>query len=54
VLLGLSNGYLTSCAMIEAPSHVPPAWGDLAGNLMVCSLILGLCLGAAGGFLWLL
>ncbi|PSC75565.1 Equilibrative nucleoside transporter 4 [Micractinium conductrix] len=54
VLLGLSNGYLTSCSMIEAPLRVPPAAADLAGNTMVLFLILGLCLGAAASFLWLL
>ena len=54
VLLGTSNGYLTACAMIEGPSAVPPAAAELAGNLMVLFLILGLCIGAASGFLWLL
>jgi uncharacterized protein involved in exopolysaccharide biosynthesis len=40
--------------MIRAPSTVPPAAAGLAGNLMVLSLVLGLCLGAAASFLWLL
>lgn len=54
LLLGVSNGYLTGCAMVAAPSLVPPANGELAGNMMVLFLILGLCIGAGCGFLWLL
>lgn len=54
LLLGLSNGYLTGCAMMEAPALVPPAAAELAGNLMVLALIAGLCIGAGCGFLWLL
>lgn len=54
VLLGLSNGWLTSCAMIGAPQRVAASAAALAGNLMVLSLILGLCVGAFCGFLWLL
>ncbi|GAB4815688.1 hypothetical protein N2152v2_002734 [Parachlorella kessleri] len=54
LLLGLSNGYLTCCAMTTAPERVPPSLAALAGNLMVLSLVLGLCIGAACGFLWLL
>lgn len=53
-LLGASNGYLTACAMVEAPARVPPAAAEAVGNLMVLFLILGLCIGAACGFLWLL
>jgi equilibrative nucleoside transporter 1/2/3 len=52
--LGSSNGFVCACAMIRAPSTVPPAAAGLAGNLMVLSLVLGLCLGAAASFLWLL
>ena len=54
LLLGMSNGYLTCCAMTTAPERVPPSMAALAGNLMVLSLVLGLCIGAACGFLWLL
>ena len=53
-LLGVSNGHLTSVAMMAAPEAVPPGAASLCGNLMVLSLILGLSLGAACGFLWLL
>ena len=52
--LGASNGYLTSCAMIGAPERLPASAAALAGNVMVFGLVLGLCIGAAAGFLWLL
>lgn len=52
--LGASNGHLTACAMMEGAAAAPPGAAELAGNLMVLSLILGLCIGAAAGFLWLL
>jgi len=53
-LLGTSNGYLTAVAMVEAPAQVPPAAAEMCGNISVLFLILGLCIGAACGFLWLL
>ena len=53
-LLGVSNGVLTAAAMMLGPSLVEPRAAALCGNIMVLSLILGLCLGAACGFLWLL
>lgn len=53
-LLGATNGYLTACAMIEGPAGVAASQREQAGNLMVLALILGLCIGAACGFLWLL
>jgi hypothetical protein len=40
--------------MVETPALVPAAYGAQAGNLSVLALILGLCIGAACGFLWLL
>ena len=58
VLLGLSNGYLTSTTMMEGPAKFskeePFVAVMLCGNIMVLSLILGLCIGAGCGFLWLL
>lgn len=53
-LLGATNGWLTACAMMAGAASAPPAAAELAGNLMVLFLILGLCIGAACGFLWLL
>ena len=52
--LGSTNGFVCACAMIRAPATVPSAAAGLAGNLMVLSLVLGLCLGAGASFLWLL
>lgn len=54
LLLGLSNGLLTTAAMVAAPDSVEPRAAALCGNIMVLSLILGLCIGAASGFIWLL
>jgi solute carrier family 29 (equilibrative nucleoside transporter), member 1/2/3 len=53
-LLGLSNGYLTASAMMLGPTLVESRAAALCGNIMVLSLIAGLNLGAACGFLWLL
>ncbi len=52
--LGVSNGWLTSSAMVAAPLASDPAAAPLVGNLMVLALVGGLCVGAAYGFLWLL
>lgn len=54
LLLGLSNGYLTSCVMIAAPEGLRGRRAALVGNLMVFALVMGLCLGATCGFLWLM
>ncbi|KAK9803157.1 hypothetical protein WJX72_005612 [[Myrmecia] bisecta] len=54
VLLGASNGYLTALAMMSAPRGYQGADAEIAGNIMVFFLVLGLCTGAACGFLWLL
>ncbi len=53
-LLGLTNGYLTASAMMLGPELVEQRAAALCGNIMVLSLIAGLNLGAACGFLWLL
>ncbi|KAL6781939.1 hypothetical protein ACKKBF_B10025 [Auxenochlorella protothecoides x Auxenochlorella symbiontica] len=52
--LGFTNGVLTSSAMATAPAHVAPSQAGLAGSIMVLSLDVGLVLGAALSFLWLL
>lgn len=54
VALGGSNGYLTSAAMMLGPRLVEPRAAALSGNVMVLSLVAGLCVGAVAGFLWLL
>lgn len=52
--LGLTNGWLTTCAMVSGPMRVGPSRAGLVGNVLVLSLIIGLCVGAGCGFLWLL
>lgn len=56
VMLGVSNGWMTSSAFVAAAEKVDGGDVDkagLTGNLMVLSLVVGLCLGAACGMLWL-
>lgn len=52
--LGCTGGYTCACAMMRAPSVVPPGAAGLAGNLMVLALVAGLCVGASLSFIWLL
>ena len=55
ILLGLSNGALTSVAMMRIPDKVStPEEKNLAGNFAVLSLVGGLAVGSACSFLWLL
>ncbi|WPT13286.1 Equilibrative nucleotide transporter 8 [Picochlorum sp. SENEW3] len=54
ILLGLTNGALTTVCMVFAPTLVSPDKMDLCGNLTVLALVVGLNLGAFSGFLWLL
>ena len=54
-MLGFSNGLLTTNAFTIASTNIDTSnAGDLVGNIMVFSLVLGLCMGALSGFLWLL
>ncbi|KAI1284911.1 Equilibrative nucleoside transporter 3 [Halotydeus destructor] len=45
-LLGLTNGYLFSNAMINGPKHVPPSRRQKAGFVLVLFLGLGVALGS--------
>ena len=54
VLLGVSNGWITALAMMAAPVGLQGPEAAMAGQILVFSLVLGLSLGAACGFLWLL
>lgn len=54
ILLGLTNGALTTVCMVFAPTLVSPNKMELCGNLTVLALVVGLNLGAFSGFLWLL
>lgn len=53
-LLGVSNGYLSSLAMMRAPHGLDPTSAEGAGTMMVFFLLTGLTLGAFSGWLWLL
>ena len=46
----LSNGWLTSCALMHAPEAVPPSERGRAGSLMICFLNGGLFVGSALSF----
>ncbi|XP_055061968.2 equilibrative nucleoside transporter 4 isoform X2 [Misgurnus anguillicaudatus] len=46
LLLGVSNGYLGSVAMIQAAGHVPLQQREVAGNTMTVSYMAGLMLGS--------
>eukprot|EP00898_Chlorokybus_atmophyticus_P006944 jgi/Chlat1/7250/Chrsp58S06893 len=52
--LGLTSGYTSSLCMMEGPKRVPPHDSEVAGTAMVLFLIVGLTIGAACGWLWLL
>ena len=54
VLLGVSNGWVTALAMMAGPVGLLGPEAAMSGQIMVFCLVLGLCLGAGCGFLWLL
>lgn len=56
LLLGVTNGMLTSAVLMRAPHVVPPAQASRAASLMILSLNGGLVLGSLTSFLlhWLL
>uniref|UniRef100_UPI00358DF277 equilibrative nucleoside transporter 4 isoform X1 n=2 Tax=Myxine glutinosa TaxID=7769 RepID=UPI00358DF277 len=49
-LLGLTNGYLSSVPMIQAPTRVSSSQRELAGNIMTVSYMAGLAAGSAFGY----
>uniref|UniRef100_A0A8C4Q0U2 Asolute carrier family 29 member 4b n=1 Tax=Eptatretus burgeri TaxID=7764 RepID=A0A8C4Q0U2_EPTBU len=49
-LLGLTNGYLSSVPMIQAPTRVTSSQRELAGNIMTVSYMAGLAAGSAFGY----
>lgn len=53
-LLGLSNGYLTSCLMIVAPKNVSILESETAGILMTLFLVTGLSSGSILGWVWII
>ncbi|GBG47488.1 hypothetical protein CBR_g81062 [Chara braunii] len=52
--LGVSNGYFNSLLMMDAPKQVELHEAEAAGLIMVLSLVVGLAIGALGGWAWLL
>ncbi|KAK6151772.1 hypothetical protein DH2020_014407 [Rehmannia glutinosa] len=54
VMLGLSNGYLTSVIMILAPKAVPEAEAEAAAIVMAVMLGMGLVAGSVMGWFWVI
>ncbi|KAK4430789.1 Equilibrative nucleotide transporter 8 [Sesamum alatum] len=54
VMLGLSNGYLTSVIMILAPKAVPQAEAEVAAIVMSVLLGMGLVAGSVIGWFWII
>ncbi|GKB77262.1 equilibrative nucleotide transporter 8-like protein [Tanacetum coccineum] len=52
LLLGVSNGYLTSVLMIMAPKFVQVEESNIAGIVMSLFLAIGLVIGSGLGWLW--
>lgn len=51
-LLGISNGYFTSCLFIVGPKTVPLAEAETAGIVITVSLVLGLSIGSTVSWFW--
>lgn len=54
VMLGLSNGYLTSVVMILTPKVVPPPEAEVAAIIMAVLLAMGLVAGSVIGWFWII
>ncbi|KAI3711697.1 hypothetical protein L1987_70237 [Smallanthus sonchifolius] len=54
VILGFTNGYLTSVIMILAPKSVPPSESEMAAVVMALFLGLGLVSGSVLGWFWII
>ena len=54
VMLGFTNGYLTSVLMILAPKSVPYEEAETAGFVMALFLAMGLATGSVIGWLWII
>ncbi|KAK1415728.1 hypothetical protein QVD17_31513 [Tagetes erecta] len=53
-LLGLTNGYLTSCLMIVAPKTVLLQHSEMAGIVLVLFLVVGLAIGSVVSWFWVI
>ncbi|CAK9139779.1 unnamed protein product [Ilex paraguariensis] len=54
LMLGLSNGYLTSVLMILSPKSVPPSEAEIVAVVMVVFLGIGLVSGSILGWFWII
>ncbi|KAL8234950.1 hypothetical protein R6Q59_021050 [Mikania micrantha] len=54
VILGFTNGYLTSVIMILVPKSVPPSEAEMAAVVMALFLALGLVSGSVLGWFWII
>ncbi|GJW52780.1 equilibrative nucleotide transporter 8 [Tanacetum coccineum] len=54
VILGFTNGYLTSVIMILTPKSVPPSESEMAAVVMALFLGLGLVSGSVLGWFWII
>lgn len=53
-LLGLTNGYLTSCLLMLGPKTVPLQHAETAGTVLVLFLVVGLACGSVVSWLWVI
>lgn len=53
-LLGLTNGYLTSCLMMVGPKTVPLQHAETAGIVLVFFLVFGLAIGSVVSWFWVI
>ncbi|KAD2393773.1 hypothetical protein E3N88_40750 [Mikania micrantha] len=53
-LLGLTNGYLTSCLMMAGPKTVPLQHSEMAGIVLVVFLLVGLAVGSVVSWFWVI
>ncbi|KAK9063445.1 hypothetical protein SSX86_017315 [Deinandra increscens subsp. villosa] len=53
-LLGLTNGYLTSCLLMVAPKTVPLQHSETAGIVLVLFLVFGLAIGSVVSWFWVI
>ncbi|KAL7588005.1 hypothetical protein Lser_V15G41234 [Lactuca serriola] len=53
-LLGLTNGYLTSCLLMVGPKTVPLQHAETAGTVLVLFLVLGLACGSVVSWFWVI
>ncbi|CAM6090669.1 unnamed protein product [Calypogeia fissa] len=54
VVLGISNGYITVCTLVEAPTGYSGPEQNALGNILVWFLLLGISAGVTLDWLWLI